>query len=732
MLKFTLSRSYGANTGINLIILLFIFGSFIPDFTAQSLKPFWCPGNKYGFINEKGDTVVPCKYDYTRPFSNGLAIVSLHHKYGIIDGTGKEIILLKYDRIEEFSKDLAIVQLNNKYGIIDLTGKEILPLDNDLITRFAGMDFYVFQKDKKYGVLDGNNAKIITAPVYDHVEVLHGLMSVRIGNKYGVVNPKGEEVLKVIYDSVKITAPNTILAGNNGLYGFMDAQGETRLPIKYQGILPNYRWKYNAKMDKNIRLAVKENGKWGFLNSKNEPVIPLKYEQVGNFCEEMARVRLNDKWGYINRSGKNIIAHQFDDAEDFSESLAIVGKNTSSENLKYAFIDKKGNPVTEFKYDYAESFYYGTARVEINGKQGIMDKNGKEIVELKYDAGEIDESFYAMGQDNILITAENEVRLLDKKGAVLVPAGYDIIDYNEMELDPYVVIGKNKKTGWYNILEKKEAIPVIYDGIYYMEVEPEGRWMTLFKDGKYGIWDLKKQIELIPPVYSSIVPLYEYYDYYRSNILQVEMDGKKGCIDLSTGAEIIPVQFDNIWWSEMPEENFVLLEKENKKGLCFFAITKKGIVSYLSIPVKYSSIMQEESNYEDKEKLFVISDQEKKGMWNVSLDKEIIPPVFDDVYSLYPKIDGERYILVLKNEKYGVYDRSGKEIITTGYQGIDLLADGKNGYFVAMKSETEKYGLIGTDGKEVLPFQYDDIISISKGKAKVSENGEMKEIQLNK
>src|SRR5690606_29730582 len=111
----------------------------------------------------------------------------------------------------------------------------------------------------------------------------------------------------------------------------------------------------------------------------------------------------------------------------------------------------------------------------------------------------------------------------------------------------------------------------------------------------------------------------------------------KGCIDLSTGAEIIPVQFDNIWWHEMVEENFLLLEKDNKKGLCFFEITKKGIVSYLSIPVKYSSIIQEESSYGDKEKLFIISDQEKKGMWSISSDKEIIPPVFDDVYSFYQK-----------------------------------------------------------------------------------------------
>lgn len=68
---------------------------------------------------------------------NRLYIVRRNAKYGFIDQTGKEVIPCKYDGASDFSEGLARVYLEDvpfgEYGFIDKTGRVIIPF-----TRVAG------------------------------------------------------------------------------------------------------------------------------------------------------------------------------------------------------------------------------------------------------------------------------------------------------------------------------------------------------------------------------------------------------------------------------------------------------------------------------------------------------------------------------------------------------------------------------------------------------------------
>jgi len=64
----------------------------------------------------------------------------------------------------------------------------------------------------------------------------------------------------------------------------------------------------------------------------------------------------------------------YDNASCFAEGLAAVNKKGL-----WGFIDTKGDEVIPFKYNYAVSFYQGTAKVlKANGKWYYIDKAGKE------------------------------------------------------------------------------------------------------------------------------------------------------------------------------------------------------------------------------------------------------------------------------------------------------------------------------------------------------------------
>lgn len=112
-------------------------------------------------------------------------------------------------------------------------------------------------------------------------------------------------------------------------------------------------------------------GKYGFIDKQGNTVIPCKYDWAGSFSEGMAPVELNGKWGFIDKQGNMVLPFKYDIAESFSESLARVGLNG-----KYGFIDKQGNMVIPCKYDGAYPFSEGLARVGLNGKWGYINTRG--------------------------------------------------------------------------------------------------------------------------------------------------------------------------------------------------------------------------------------------------------------------------------------------------------------------------------------------------------------------
>ena len=79
----------------------------------------------------------------------------------------------------------------------------------------------------------------------------------------------------------------------SGKYGFIDKQGHTVIPCKYDDA-----WHFSEGL-----AAVKLNGKWGFIDKQGHTVIPCKYDDAWHFSEGLATVFLNGKNGYINTRG---------------------------------------------------------------------------------------------------------------------------------------------------------------------------------------------------------------------------------------------------------------------------------------------------------------------------------------------------------------------------------------------------------------------------------------------
>jgi len=91
-----------------------------------------------------------------------------------------------------------------------------------------------------------------------------------------------------------------------------------------------------------------------FINEKGEEAIPLVFQEVRDFGEGVAPVKLGGKWSYIDPVGNTVIRPQLEAAMTFSEGLARVAVGGLC-----GFIDHSGAFVIEPQFATVYSFIRG-------------------------------------------------------------------------------------------------------------------------------------------------------------------------------------------------------------------------------------------------------------------------------------------------------------------------------------------------------------------------------------
>ena len=101
---------------------------------AQDLVPYHA--QHWGFSDPSGKLVIPARYDFAEPFSEGLALVRSGVAYGFIDRTGKKIIPPKYQSAGSFSEGCAPVKTRGLWGCVDKAGKPVVPFEYEELLPF--------------------------------------------------------------------------------------------------------------------------------------------------------------------------------------------------------------------------------------------------------------------------------------------------------------------------------------------------------------------------------------------------------------------------------------------------------------------------------------------------------------------------------------------------------------------------------------------------------------------
>ncbi|WP_298360162.1 WG repeat-containing protein [Runella sp.] len=329
----------------------------------------------------------------------------------------------------------------------------------------------------KVGILNKYGQEIV-APVYDEIEpFFNGKAIVKKDKKIGMINIDGQELIPPLYDEissfceglsmVKIYEnPKVGLDGfisykadkrlnHLGKYGFVNIFGDIVIPLVFE----------YAKSFENGISYVEKDGKVGYVNQFGKLIISLIYDEIVSFVKGISPAKINKKWGYINNNGDVIIPFVYDEAFCFSEDIAKVKKGDL-----WGYIDDEENIIIPFMYEASFSFSNGLAKVKKDGKWGVIDKKNKDIVPFLY------EDIPVIIGELVILKSGFFYGVLDIKGQEIISFKYESIK----------ILEEDSEDNSFSVDKEKKILS------YHFKVKKNGKWGIINRDGKepdrYSFW----------------------------------------------------------------------------------------------------------------------------------------------------------------------------------------------------------------------------------------------------
>lgn len=310
--------------------------------------------------------------------------------------------------------------------------------------------------------------KILIKPKYERVELFKdGFALVVKGNKLGMVNEKGEEVVPCLYRDLHCISEGQLMAKNEKLLcGYIDSKNKTIIPFQYEYASDFYKGAACVKMEKGDYYLIDKSGK---------------------------KIKINSGWN----ARKNVFVPGDSELRVFYEvipevpvikGLSIISKN-NGKGLK-KFLLKNGKQTTK-GYDVIDLKYHESnplIRVVDNGKEGLINSNGKELVFLVHNS-KFSDFNYGL--------AYNQTSIVDTSGKVILDSVF--IYYAS---DRFVRVKYNDSTIRYYDLKRRAFFPgnfiwgsTVSNGIAFATTDAEQEVsVNLLTGKKKELTELQKKL----------------------------------------------------------------------------------------------------------------------------------------------------------------------------------------------------------------------------------------------
>ena len=296
---------------------------------------------------------------------------------------------LVYEDLPQGEFDPNVWGIHGIEPITDMNYKTIFDYD-------INSEYYVVQKDGYYGVINDQNQMVINILSFDLPYIINKEMLAYESVIYdhpGMQNTdlRGQdgygEISRINIFDEQTNKFNTMHLGHDGPSTMVDFE-------KYDynnDILWSYQQVYNVVINEYGNAEYDLSEKKGVGKNDGEMVTDIIYDDVLFIESYLIPVCKDGLWGYVDINGNEVIEciykptfkskYVYNEQTQETEIVGpyypypviddkIVVKNTDD---KYGVIDKEGNTLIEFDYDYASPYIDGNYMVLKDGEWSIIE-----------------------------------------------------------------------------------------------------------------------------------------------------------------------------------------------------------------------------------------------------------------------------------------------------------------------------------------------------------------------
>jgi hypothetical protein len=712
----------------------------------------------YGIMDNSFNIVIPFSSEKIVSFPNGHFF-----RDGQLYDTSLSILLRGYKSIELCPDgnyilckkvEIGWYKYNSQYGLSDDEGNILFPciaskkkkdkkgntsynvkiLDNGRKIKSCFGVFALFDEDDT----------ILTKKEYSSMDELpNGNLLVKLDNKIGIINAKGEQIIECLYDNLELTDTGDIKIINTPIdnicqksfyinqYALADTNGVCLTEFKYDKI---------EGVTNGLYIVTKNNIK-SILNQTGDTIYTLPnganitFFHDNSLLLEIIQYGTDKLYGIINFNGQIIVPAIFSHIKLLPNGNFKVTRKSYIESF-FGIYSSEGTIIAECKYKSIKTYNNGDIQPEyfelqdglwsarLLDKLALVGTNKEEITDYLYDSLTIFDDNY------FLVVLGSQKGLINKEGHIAIPmTDLDIIKSITKE---WVIVGKYGYIG----LQKAYGSLVIPSNYSEITRLPNGRWKVekkTYNNVMYGIYNDEGEVlyeckyqelntdengEVIPSymplndgnllarmldkyalasVDKKIITDYKYdqITITDNNYYIVESDNQSGVID-SYGNEILPMNDYKV--KTIVDENHFIIERDSKQGL----INKDGLLltskEYTNITsLKNGFYIGEIRDFDYRNFNDLINDEGEvifTANDRIELDENQCP-VISTTISL------EKTIVKVFSGKYAICNNDEVLLSDFIYDSVEQLNES-----LFIVAQNNKYGLADMYGKIILPIEY--------------------------
>lgn len=240
-------------------------------------------------------------------------------------------------------------------------------------------------------------------------------------NRYGIVDKNANEIVPPIYEDYFYIGDGRKVVGRNAekeINDVWDLVTKTKITLPFK--------KADFHVSEDMIAFEGDGGLWGFCNTKGEIVLKPAYKSVSTEFVNGVVIVTNseEKYGVINKKGEQVIDYKFDYLSPCGKNLYIVCLGKDLE--KYGLIDLKGNTILPMEYKLIAE---RDGMVEVQNVDLISayySLDGKKLTEFVYEP-----NFVSLNKHGFMVVDKNDKPLiLDNKATEYLANKYTYISDN--------------------------------------------------------------------------------------------------------------------------------------------------------------------------------------------------------------------------------------------------------------------------------------------------------------